>query len=94
MPERAAIFVFGQAGCPACEDYVPRFKRLSAPYWRQLPIGVYDLARDGKRANELASAMGIKATPTTVVMVGNRMRSVVGAVSDQEIAQMLRAVTG
>lgn len=93
MPERAAIFVFGQHGCPACEDYIPRFKRLAMPYHRVLPVGVYDLGRDGRHANELAQQMGIRATPTTVVMRGSRIRSFVGSLPDHEIAELLRAAS-
>ena len=84
-----AVFVFGQAGCPACADYVPRFKRLaaSAPF----PVGVYDLAKD-RHAQGFADKLAIRATPTTVVMAGGRLRKVEGSVSNTEIVKLLRSV--
>lgn len=86
----AAVFVFGQMGCPACATYIPRFKRIAGPYRKRLQIGVYDLARDGQSANEFASRLGIRATPTTVVM--NRrggLHKQVGALGDAQIVQLL-----
>lgn len=87
--------MFGQTGCPACATYVPRFKRLAGPYRSRIPIGVYDLARDGQHANEFASKLGIRATPTTVVM--SRRGSIhkhVGQLSDAQIIQLLDDVAG
>lgn len=63
-----AVFVFGQAGCSHCTTYIPRFKRVAASYRNRFPIGIYDLARDGQRANDFANKLGIRGTPTTVVM--------------------------
>jgi len=91
----AAVFVFGQAGCPACAVFVPRFKRIAGPYRKRIQIGVYDLARDGRHANDFASKLGIRATPTTVVM--NRRGSIhkhVGALGDAQIKQLLDSVAG
>lgn len=85
----SAVFVFGQAGCPACADYVPRFKRLAAG--APFPVGVYDLAKD-RHATRLADSLAIRATPTTVVMAGGRLRKVEGSVSDTEIMKLLRSV--
>lgn len=93
MTRPTAVFVFGQAGCPACSEYVPRFKRLAAPYRNRFPIGIYDLARDGQRVNEFASKLGIRATPTTVVM--NRrggLRKLVGALTEAQIRELLEKV--
>jgi thioredoxin-like negative regulator of GroEL len=95
VPTPAAVFVFGQAGCPACLGYIPRFKRIAAPYRGRIQIGVYDLARDGQHANEFASKLGIRATPTTVVM--NRrggLHKHVGALGDAQIKQLLDSVAG
>lgn len=95
MPTPAAVFVFGQTGCPACAAYIPRFKRLAAPYRQRIQIGVYDLARDGQHANEFASKLGIRATPTTVVM--NRRGSLhkhVGALGDAQVKQLLDSAAG
>jgi len=93
MAQRAAIFVFGQHGCPACSEYIPRFKRIAGPFRRQLPIGVYDIARDGRHALQLANDMRIRATPTTVVLRGNAVRSFVGALPDAQVRALLESAT-
>lgn len=91
-PRSPAVFVFAQRGCPACEDYLPRFKQRAngAPY----PIGVYHLG-DGGRGDEMANQLGIKATPTTTVMTRDgRLRNHVGALADNIIERVLKSVLG
>lgn len=89
---RPAVFVFGQTGCPACEDYIPRFQRLAGG--AACPIGVYDLAKDPK-ANEFATRLGVNATPTTVVMNSRgQLLKKVGAIADREIQKLLRLALG
>lgn len=66
MPaRRPAAFVFIQGGCPACHDFMPKFKQASRgfPY----KVGVYDIGKGGHGA-EFANRMRIRATPTTVVL--------------------------
>lgn len=93
MSTPAAVFVFGAHGCPACTEYVPRFKRIAGPYRNRFPIGVYDLARDGQHANEFASRLGIRATPTTVVMTHRgAIHKKVGALGDAQIRELLERV--
>ena len=87
-----AVFVFGQAGCPACEEYLPRFKQLASG--SPFPVGVYDLAKD-RKANDFATRMGVSATPTTVVMDRHgRLHKTVGAVTDSAIRALLKRVLG
>lgn len=90
MSRPAAVFVFGQFGCPACSEYIPRFKRVAGPYRRHFPIGIYDLAKDGPHANEIATRLGIRATPTTVIMTTRgSLHKRVGALGDADIRALL-----
>ena len=64
-----AVFVFIQEGCGACHDYMPKFERVAAEFPKdQPPVGRYDLASPDPRVQHFAEKLGIKATPTTVVM--------------------------
>jgi thioredoxin-like negative regulator of GroEL len=91
-PAPVGVFVFGQAGCPACSEYIPRFQRIAAAFRRRFPIGVYDLARGGQRVQELATTLNIKATPTTVVMSRGHIRRHVGALAEAAIRELLEGV--
>jgi thioredoxin-like negative regulator of GroEL len=79
-------------GCPACEEYMPRFKNACSRNPPSCPVGVYDLASD-PRANEFATRLGIRATPTTVVMDRRgKLHKFVGALADSKILQILKQV--
>lgn len=93
MSHPAAIFVFGQAGCSHCSEYIPRFKRLSAPFRGHVPIGVYDLAYD-RHAQQFAERLGgIQATPTTVVMTPRgALQRHVGVLADALVVRLLKQI--
>lgn len=61
-------FVFVQQGCAHCEVFLPKFQHVAQQYRASLPIGIYDLARDGRHANYLATKLNIRATPTLVIL--------------------------
>lgn len=84
-----AIFVFVMDGCGACEQYLPRFQRLASA--AGAPGRVYDIAKDQHGA-AFADKLGVKATPTTVVMRDGRIKSHVGAISNAEISKLLMEV--
>ena len=89
-----AVFVFVQEGCSHCHDFMPKFSRAVAPYRTSFPIGVYDLAKDGRHANFFASQMKVEATPTMIVLDrrGN-IRRYQGTMGVREIEKALdRAV--
>ncbi len=90
MP-RPAAFVFIQEGCGACHEYMPRFYRAVQRFPRYaFPVGVYDLAHD-RHGNHIASGLGVKVTPTTVVMDSHgRLHKKEGALAQSEIDQLLR----
>lgn len=87
---RPAVFVFAQHGCPACENYVPRFQQLAAG--APFVTNVYDLASDD-RANDFANKIipgGVKAVPTTVVMTqSGKLRTHTGALGNADIRRLL-----
>ncbi len=85
-----AVVLFIQAGCPACHEFLPRFKRVAEPY-RQCGVKVYapDLAKDS-RAAEMADKYKIKATPTMLVFSkSGRATKIEGAVDDSRIETAL-----
>ena len=89
-PRMPAVFVFAQPGCPACEDYVPRFQRRAAgaPY----PVGIYHLGSGG-RGDEMANKFRVSAAPTTVVMTRRgQLQKHVGALADNVIERLLKSV--
>lgn len=89
MPGRR-VMVFAQAGCPACTEYMPRIGRLAGAYrWRGLQVQPVDI--NTKQGRTLAKKLGIDATPTTVVLRGAGSFKMVGAVGDEQIAQILAA---
>ena len=61
-----AIFVFIQAGCSACHDYMPKLERVRSRH-PHVTVGIYDLAVDDKHVQRFAEALNVRATPTTVV---------------------------
>ena len=86
-----AVFVFIQEGCSACHDYMPKFEHASEPFRaRNLPIGVYDLASSDAQIQHFAQALGVRATPTTVVQTSaGTHRSYVGSLPVAQIREVL-----
>jgi hypothetical protein len=85
---RIVVVVFKMAGCSACEEYVPRFKRIAQHYTSCIPIMIID-AND-KRYEQLATRLNVSNVPATYVM--RRPHGVVpliGAGSDAEIQSLL-----
>lgn len=85
-----AVFVFIQEGCFACHEYLPRFRRLTrnVPF----PVGVYDITQSNERVQEFARKMGVRATPTTVVLSQGRIHRHIGALPEAQIIQLLKSV--
>jgi thiol-disulfide isomerase/thioredoxin len=76
-------------GCGACEEYLPRFQQLAGPYRREIPIGIYNV-QDGRGAH-FGDKMGVKATPTTIVMDKHgRLKRFVGALGNAAIRELLK----
>lgn len=87
-----AIFVFIQAGCGACHDYMPRFERVKARY-PNVVVGVYDIAQNNAKVQHFAEALGVRATPTTVVQTAaGAHRRYVGSLPVDQIGQLFASV--
>lgn len=85
-----AVIVFVQKHCPACHEFMPRFKRLVEPY-RGCGVKIYapDVAED-RGAQKLADKYKIEATPTMVVIsAAGRATKIAGAVNDAAIEKAL-----
>jgi len=52
-------------GCPACESYLPRVRRMQQ-FYPQVDVHVLDAERPEHAA--LATRLGLAATPTTYVL--------------------------
>lgn len=88
-----AVFVFIQEGCPACTDYEPKFERIAAEH-RGVVVGRYDLAMPDPRVQEFAEKLGVKATPTTVVMTSHgTFQRHVGSLPVAQIRALFAAAT-
>lgn len=90
MPTNQVV-VFYQDGCPACHEYVPRFKRIAVKYRSHLNIQVANLNRAVKRVQDAAVAYKITSSPTTLVLDANDkvIKRKVGAISDAQIEKLL-----
>lgn len=91
-----AVFVFIQAGCPACVDYKPKFEHVAAEVAEAARssghppgapvVGVYDMATPDRRLRKFAESLGVNATPTTVVMTSNgKLKPYVGSLPITQI---------
>lgn len=87
------IVVFHQHGCPACTQYVPRFKRIGVKYRALINIQLANLSKADKKMIDAATRYKINAVPTTLVLDGERVvRRVEGSVDDSEIRALFEAV--
>ena len=85
------VIVFVMDGCPACENYLPRFKRIAKPYSKAgIQIAVFDANSKDDRVQDFADRINVRATPTTAVLPrGQGLVKVEGAVDDATIKQLL-----
>jgi hypothetical protein len=73
------IIVLGQMGCPACEEFHPRF--VAATQRHQTPGIALDISTP--QGTQLADAYGVSMTPTTLLLRrGSGAIRAEGAVSD------------
>lgn len=66
MPSRTCIVLFTIAGCPACAEHAPIFRRVAAAYASRIPVHVLD-AND-PRHTALADRVGVRAVPATALL--------------------------
>lgn len=91
--QRVIVVVFVQEGCPACDDFKPRFEKLAARYMRAgLPVFIYNAASDDQALNAWMDQLKVQGTPTMYVLKrGPGMLRLDGAVPDEDIEQALKA---
>lgn len=89
------VVVFHQTACPACEDYIPRFKRIAVRYRAHLNIQIANLAHATKRVQDAAEHYSVTAIPTTLVLDANDklLKRTVGAITDKQIENVFTFAT-
>jgi thioredoxin-like negative regulator of GroEL len=58
-----AILVWTQEGCPACEDFMPKFLAIAEEYSNCLPIIIADVAKFPGAAD----VFRVQSTPSTMI---------------------------
>lgn len=92
--EPVIVMVVSQEGCGACEEYLPRFAAIAAPYAQQgLAIIHLDAADDRPEAQAWMDQVKVESTPTTYVLRhrgrGGGVWKLEGGVDDATIKQTL-----
>jgi thiol-disulfide isomerase/thioredoxin len=82
------LIVWGQDGCPACEEYTPRFRGIASKYASCIPAVVIDAERFEGAANHYR----IRSTPTTMISrYGRRsLYSIEGTAPDEQIERLFQ----
>lgn len=82
------VVLFTLEGCPACEEYKPRFAKIAKMYQQYVPVILAD-ANDPKFA-DLAERLKVEAVPATFMLRRPRgMIRMVGGVPDHQIHWLL-----
>ena len=79
------VAVFYQDGCPACHEYLPRFRRVAVKYRPFVAIKGANMAKPESHA--AADQYKIKAAPTTLILdaAGRVLRREEGALDEATI---------
>lgn len=96
MPQsKKSVIVFYMTGCPACHEYVPRFKKVAVKYRAFLAIRAANISTDPK-ARKIADDLKVNGVPTTIVFDAHDkvIETVVGGVSNKAIEALLRKHAG
>lgn len=90
------VVVFYQDGCPACHEYLPRFKRQAVRYRAHLNIQTANLNRADRRIQDAATAYKVEAVPTTLVLDAEDkvIKRRKGAITDAQIAALFAFAAG
>ncbi len=91
MPK--SIVVFHSDGCGACQEYIPRFRKIAAKYRGRIPIK----SVKATAANiALFDKYKIGAFPTTAVLddAEKCLKKTVGAIDDAEIERLFAKALG
>ncbi len=91
------VLVFHQgASCIHCKEYLPRFRKLAAPYKTRADIRSLDLNRADRAIQDVGVKFKIRAVPTTIVLGANDrvLRRKEGNIADAEIVKLLEFAAG
>jgi thiol-disulfide isomerase/thioredoxin len=87
------VVVFHADGCPACHDYLPRFKRIAVKYRPFISIKSGNVSRASKEIQEAADKYKIKNVPTTLILNerGEVIKKAIGSLENAEITKLFEA---
>jgi thiol-disulfide isomerase/thioredoxin len=89
MNNPVALLVFYMNGCPACEEFLPRFKNVAKDFPQLVP---HLIEINSKLTSRIADRYRVKYTPTMVLLHKNGSKKVVaGAVDDDTICKLFEA---
>jgi thiol-disulfide isomerase/thioredoxin len=86
------VVVFHSNDCPACKDYLPRFRRVAVKYRPFVEIKHVTL---GPKTEKTFDEYKIRALPTTVILDANQkiVKKVAGSVEVGVIGKIFEAAT-
>lgn len=87
LTDRPVVVVtWAMHGCPACDEYLPTFRKIAEKYQRCVPSVIVDANRYPAAADHYR----VKATPTTMIMrYGRRgIMKIEGAADEAEIERL------
>jgi thiol-disulfide isomerase/thioredoxin len=89
------IVVFHMRGCPACKEYLPRFKAIAAKYKDLVVTATPNVDKADKRIQDAATKYKVTAAPTTVVLDANDKlkKRVVGGIDNGSIEALFAFAT-
>ena len=91
------VLVFHQGDtCPACKEYLPRFRKLAEPYKGKVEIRQVNLNRADKAIQDAGQKFKIASVPTTLVLGANDkvLRKAIGNIENAQIAKLLAFAAG
>lgn len=95
MPNSVLVFHQGDS-CPACREYLPRFRNLALPYKSRIDIRSINLNKADKAVQDAGQKFKITAVPTTLVLGdGDKvLRKKIGNIDNAAIAKLLAFANG
>jgi thiol-disulfide isomerase/thioredoxin len=92
-----SVLVFHQGEtCPACKEYLPRFRKQAEPYRTRLDIRSINLNKADKAVQDAGQKFKITSVPTTIVLGAKDkvLRKAIGNIDDKKIAALLAFADG
>lgn len=87
-----AIVVFGMEGCPACSNFLPKFRKIAQQH-NNIPAFAVDSSKPENAG--AADHYGITVTPTVVLMrYGKLVKKFEGEGSKADVEKLFRFAEG